>query len=57
MSLFIAKMIADGSFKAYKLKKDGSLQYDMALDDRYSYFWKYHEDDGASAPDKKKYAE
>jgi hypothetical protein len=40
MILFVAKMIADGTYEAHTLNKDGQLVYDISKDERVSYFWK-----------------
>lgn len=39
MSLFLAKMLHDGSYQAHTLNKDGQLIYDPAKDKRYSYYF------------------
>ena len=36
MSLFIAKMIEDGSFDAHSVDKDGNLVYNIKKDKRFS---------------------
>lgn len=39
MTLFVAKMKADGTFKAHSLGPQGELVYDMSKDERVNYFW------------------
>lgn len=41
LSIFVAKMIADGSWEAHSLDENNHLIYDMSKDKRYSIFYKY----------------
>lgn len=39
LSLFLAKMIKDGTLKAYSVNEEGVLVYDPSKDERYSYYF------------------
>lgn len=41
MAIFIACMIRDGCYDAHSLNEYGSLEYDMAKDARFEYFWRH----------------
>lgn len=38
LSLFLAKMIHDGSYEAHTITKGGKLTYDVKKDERFSYY-------------------
>jgi hypothetical protein len=41
MTLFVSKMIADGTWEAHSKGSDGRLVYDIKKDKRFSEFWKH----------------
>lgn len=41
LSLFIAKMLKDGSYNAHSVDSNGNLKYDPAKDERFSEYMKY----------------
>lgn len=43
MSLFLSKMLKDGTYKAHSLDSTGKLVYDPSKDDRFSYYFKVRE--------------
>jgi hypothetical protein len=43
VSLFLAKMIHDGSYEAHSIDKNGVLKYDPTKDKRFSYYFENRE--------------
>lgn len=43
LSLFLAKMVKDGTYDAHSINSQGQLVYDPAKDERYSYYFKNRE--------------
>lgn len=44
MTIFVAKMIADGTWNAHSKGDDGTLHYDIAKDERFNEFWAHRND-------------